>query len=116
MSKYFGLCLILTVMICLNLVISIAARTIIFGKQNPKQFNTALSEHLDFIPDYFVVRHQSGVDAENEDDGDQDVDSYQKRSLRMKLASLFARSEPRYTIAFPSLMRSRRSTVKKNSI
>ncbi|CAF1447089.1 unnamed protein product [Adineta ricciae] len=116
MSKYFGLYLFLFVMICLNLIISISARTIIVDKQNPKQFNTALSEHLDFIPDYFVVHPQSDVDAENEDNDDHDVDNYEKRSLRMKLANIFARSEPKYTIAFPSLLRSRRSTIKKNNI
>ena len=103
-------------MICLNLIISISARTNIVDKQNSKEFNTALSEHLDFIPDYFVVHHQSNVHAENEGNGDHDVDNYEKRNLRMKLASLFARSEPRYTIAFPSLLRSRRSTIKKNNI
>ncbi|UJR38497.1 hypothetical protein I4U23_031164 [Adineta vaga] len=101
MSKHIGLFCIFIALVYLNtILIQVSATTI----DHPSQPIESLLDPANIDPDYFIANQQMSYD----DDSEAGVDGYRKRSFRKNWAKLFERSQPRYTIAFPALLRSRR--------
>ena len=94
----------LVTMIYLNMVNVVSATSTNMKRSEQKRFPPAFFGRSGVDPSYLLTNRPY-----YDDDLDNNVAFFNKRELKKKWANFFQRSQSPYTIAFPALIRTRRS-------
>lgn len=105
MFTQIGISLLFVSMIYLNMINVALTTSTDMEHQEQKRFPPAFFGRYGFDPTYLLTNRPYY-------DGnlDRDMALFHKRQIKKKWAALFQRSQSPYTIAFPALIRTRRST------
>jgi hypothetical protein len=110
MFKRQGLFFIVFIIAHLNAAVVLSARAIYTHDLEQQQSAAAPSRRLNLDFNHRLLRYYPYPDISSEDE---DAATYHKRGLIETWAKLLKKSQSPYAIAFPSLLRSRRSTQKE---